>query len=85
MTLIKLLEDIKKGSSRWIKEQGSYFEQFFWQEGYAAVSVSPPELERVVEYVRNQKSVHRYLSYKEELLKFLEENNISYDERFLWR
>jgi putative transposase len=31
---------------------------FYWQEGYGVFSISPWDLERVIEYVRNQKAHH---------------------------
>jgi len=43
-----------------------------------------PKKDTVVRYIANQKEHHKTLSYKEEVLKFLQEYNIDYDERYLW-
>jgi REP element-mobilizing transposase RayT len=38
--LCKVVEEVKKGSSKWIKTKGEAFVQFYWQNGYGAFSVS---------------------------------------------
>ena len=53
ITQIKLLEEIKKESSKWIKTKGRQYEKFYWQDGYSIFSVNPSELEKVVEYMVN--------------------------------
>jgi hypothetical protein len=40
-----------------------------------------PALKR---YIANQKEHHRKQTFKEELLQFLEEYGMDYDERYLW-
>ncbi len=46
-----LVEQIKKGSSKWIKTLDARYRGFFWQRGYGAFSVSPSQLDAVLEYV----------------------------------
>src|SRR3970040_715960 len=41
ISLIKLLQDLKSGSSKWVKTNGRMFGQFYWRDGYGAFSVSP--------------------------------------------
>src|SRR5207244_3087336 len=38
--LKKVVEEVKKGSSKWLKTQGPAFDGFHWQAGYGAFSVS---------------------------------------------
>jgi REP element-mobilizing transposase RayT len=38
--LIKIVEELKKNSSKWIKTKGARFAGFHWQNGYGAFSVS---------------------------------------------
>lgn len=85
ITLIDFMEKIKKQSSFWIKTKGSYYEHFYWNDGYSALSVSPSEVPRIVKLIENQSLIHEHISYKEELLKILDENGADYDQRFLWR
>ena len=51
-----LIERIKKASSKWIKTLDARYRGFFWQRGYGAFSVSPSQLEAVLEYIRRNKS-----------------------------
>jgi REP element-mobilizing transposase RayT len=84
ITLIKLLEEIKKESSKWIKSKGEQYSQFYWQDGYGAFSVNPSEIERVVRYIDNQYEHHNKQSFQRELLAFLKKYEVEYDERYLW-
>ena len=80
----KLLEEIKKGSSKWIKTQGEKYRNFYWQSGYGIFSVNPSELDVVVHYISNQEEHHRNKSFQEEYLAFLKKYKVKYDERYLW-
>ena len=51
MTLPKLIEEVKKSSSKWMKTKGSKYEKFFWQDGYGAFSVSSSKVETVKKYI----------------------------------
>lgn len=46
-----MVEVTKKSSSKWIKEQGALFSNFYWQGGYGAFSVSQSNVEQVRSYV----------------------------------
>ncbi|MEI7595488.1 MAG: transposase, partial [Bacteroidota bacterium] len=41
ISLAKLVEEIKKHSSRWIKTKDVHYANFAWQGGYGGFSVSP--------------------------------------------
>ena len=45
----QLIEEIKKTSSKWIKALDARYRGFFWQRGYGAFSVSPSQLDSVVQ------------------------------------
>jgi putative transposase len=83
-TLAGLVEEIKTSSSRWIKTQARGMGGFHWQSGYGGFSVSPSELERVVEYVEEQEAHHRLVSFQDEYRRLLKQHNIEYDERYVW-
>ena len=57
---------------------------FAWQEGYGAFTVSPPDLEKVRQYVLNQETHHRKVTFKDEYLAMLKRGMIEYDEDHLW-
>jgi putative transposase len=82
--LSDLLQDLKKDSSKWIKTQDRVFKQFHWQDGYGAFSISQSDLPALRRYIANQKEHHRKITFQEELIQFLNEYEIDYDERYLW-
>jgi len=84
ITQIKLLEEIKKSSSKWIKTKGEQYENFYWQDGYGIFSVNPAEIEIVEKYIDNQQEHHKKLTFQTELLAFLKKYEVEYDERYLW-
>ena|SRR5579862_4361987 len=53
-----LMEFVKGGSSRMVNDEVLEPGSFKWQEGYAAISVSPSHKRMVIEYVMNQKNHH---------------------------
>ena len=81
---MKLLEELKKSSSKWIKTKGEKYSGFYWQDGYGIFSVNPAQVNVVNEYINNQRNHHRKLTFKEELLAFLKKYGVDYDERYLW-
>ena len=84
ISLASLLEDIKSNSSRWIKTLGPHYREFAWQGGYAGYSVSQSKLETVKKYIQNQKEHHKTQSFKDEYIQFLKENNVEYNDDYLW-
>lgn len=84
IALMKLLEESKAHSSKWIKTIDRSLSNFYWQDGYGAFSVSPSGVDAVKSYIENQTEHHRKKNFKEELLGLLKEYDIEYDERYLW-
>ena len=84
IALAKLVEEVKSHSSKWIKTQGKEFANFYWQDGYGAFSVNPAEVERVINYITNQKEHHRKKEFQKEYKEFLEKFEIEFDERYVW-
>jgi putative transposase len=84
ITLAKIVEEIKKNSSKWVKQQFSGYNNFYWQTGYGAFSVSPKHVGIVTNYILRQKEHHKKMSYQEEFIQFLTTYKIEYDERYIW-
>jgi REP element-mobilizing transposase RayT len=80
----KVVEQIKTGSSKWMKTQSEKFAGFQWQNGYGVFSVSQSAVETVTAYIASQREHHRKVSFQEEFRRFLERYEIEYDERFVW-
>lgn len=84
IALMKLMEELKSHSSKWIKTKGEEYKNFYWQDGYGAFSVKPSEVDAVISYIANQHVHHRRKTFKEEYRDFLEKYNVEYDERYVW-
>ncbi|HRN25313.1 MAG: IS200/IS605 family transposase [Ignavibacteriaceae bacterium] len=82
--LMKLLEEIKAHSSKWIKTKDDSLKKFYWQNGYGAFSVNPYEIDKVISYIENQKEHHRKKNYQDEYRVFLKKYKVEYDEEYVW-
>ena len=84
IALMKLIEELKTHSSKWIKTKGQQYQKFYWQNGYGGFSIHPAQIDVVKNYISTQNEHHKKKSFKEEYLTFLKEYNIEYDERYVW-
>ena len=84
ITQVKLLEEVKKSSSKWIKTIAAKYRNFYWQNVYGIFSVNPSEIDIVIKYIKNQEEHHKTRTYKEEYLAFLKKYKIEYNEKYLW-
>ena len=84
LTVSKLMEEIKKSSSAWFKDQRPKMYGFAWQAGYGAFSLGQSQLPKLIEYIANQQNHHRNRTFKEELRDFLKRYGVDYDEQYLW-
>ena len=75
---------LKGGSSKWLNDHHFADRSFNWQKGYGAFSVSESRLPAVRKYIRTQKEHHSRMSFKEEYLRFLNEYQMEYDERYVF-
>lgn len=82
--LAKVVEEVKKGSSKWMKSDGPRLQQFSWQAGYAAFSVSQSNVEMVMKYIQEQEPHHRKASFQDELRALFKRHEIEFDERYVW-
>ena len=82
--LMKLLEEVKAHSSKWIKTKGIEFANFYWQNGYGAFSVTPSDMDRLINYIKNQKQHHSKSTFQNEYRSILKKCDMPYDERYVW-
>jgi REP element-mobilizing transposase RayT len=82
--LVKVVEEVKRGSSKWIKTKGKEFAHFAWQNGYGAFSVSSSMVNTVSRYIANQEEHHRQVTFQDEFRKFCRRHGVDFDERFVW-
>lgn len=84
IALMKLLEEVKSHSSKWMKTLHPNLKNFYWQDGYGAFSVSPWYVDKVIAYIANQHQHHGKKTFEDEYLGMLKKYNIKYDERYIW-
>lgn len=80
----ELVEEVKTGSSKWIKTKGAHFQNFSWQRGYGAFSIGQSQVFATKRYIERQKTHHQRVTFQEEYRTFLKSYGIDYDERFVW-
>jgi REP element-mobilizing transposase RayT len=73
---------IKANTSRWIHERFEGLNNFRWQEGYSAFSVSKSNMPQVVRYIQNQREHHKIVTYEDELKSFLKKHQIEYNAKY---
>ena len=83
--LKKIVEEVKKSSSKWMKtSEGTGNKDFSWQAGYGAFSVSQSNVKAVLEYIRNQEQHHARTTFKDEFRMLLNRHELEFDERYVW-
>jgi len=78
-----LVQEVKTGSSKWLKTKGARYSNFHWQNGFGMFSVSPGHRLAVEGYLANQAEHHRRVTFQEEYRRLLNKYEISFDERYV--
>ena len=84
IALMKLLEEVKSHSSKWMKTKDASLNNFYWQDGYGAFSVSPTQVDRVIDYIASQHAHHKKTDFQNEFRGLLKKNRLNCDERYVW-
>jgi putative transposase len=79
-----LTRDIKSSSSKFINSKKWITGKFLWQDGFGSFTYSKSQLDDVVKYILNQPANHKKRAFREEYLDILQNNDIDYDERYLF-
>jgi REP element-mobilizing transposase RayT len=79
-----LIRELKRESSKWIKEQRSELARFHWQGGYSAFSISPSHAKTLTDYIRNQDEHHKNETFQEEFRRMCRKYGVEIDERYIW-
>ncbi len=80
-----LMYHLKRSSSLWINQNRLSAGKFSWQEGFGAFSLGKSQLQEKIKYIEEQQQHHKKASFREEYLQFLKENDIEYDERYIFK
>ncbi len=84
ITVADWVKELKRVSSQWAKTQDATLEDFQWQAGYAAFSVSQSLSSTVQRYIEGQDAHHQRFDFQMELRKMLAAHEVEYDERYVW-
>jgi REP element-mobilizing transposase RayT len=79
-----LIRELKRDSSKWIKEEYPQLADFHWQNGYGGFSISPSHVEVLRAYIENQEEHHRRESFQDEFRRLCRKYGIDIDERYVW-
>ena len=82
ITQSRLLEEIKRGSSKWTKTQGPQHSGFSWQKGFGCFSISPGHLDKLITYIDRQEEHHKTISFKDEFRSLCQKYSVDFDERY---
>ena len=84
LAMADLVKWLKLGSGDWIREHCSGRQDFHWQGGYGAFSVSASQRHQVEAYLARQREHHRKQTFQDEFRKLLVAHEVPFDERYLW-
>jgi REP element-mobilizing transposase RayT len=78
----KLVEEVKKSSTKWLKAQG--VAAFACQNGYGVFSVSQSNVAAVRKYIEGQAEHHQKRDFRDEFRAFCKRHSVPLDERYVW-
>jgi REP element-mobilizing transposase RayT len=79
LTIAQVVEKVKTSTSKWLQTKG--LEDFAWQHGYGAFSVSVRETSQVTAYIQNQEFHHGEIPFQTEYRELLRDHGVEVDER----
>ncbi|MCY7362450.1 MAG: transposase [Ignavibacteria bacterium] len=79
--ITEILKTMKAGSSYWINHNNLTDSKFSWEAGYSAYSVSESNVGNVEKFIKNQKSHHKKISFKEEYQLLINKHGLIYENR----
>jgi putative transposase len=84
ISISETVKELKRASSVFINEKRLMIGRFEWQEGYGGFSYGHYQINNVFDYIKNQENHHRKCTFKDEYLEFLNKNDISFEDRYLF-
>jgi hypothetical protein len=80
-----LIKEVKASSSRWVNNRNLVRGKFEWQSGFGGFAYSKRDIPNVIRYIQNQEQHHRMISLKAEYEELLRENEVDYNDRFVFQ
>ncbi|MBK3518810.1 IS200/IS605 family transposase [Carboxylicivirga marina] len=82
IALADIVRDLKTATSIWLKSSTSFPYFKGWADGYAALTYSYNDKNKLINYIKNQQEHHRNESFEEEYRSLLMEHGIEIEERY---
>jgi len=82
VALATFIQKIKTATSLWLKQNANFPHFCGWSEGYAALTCSWSDKDKVIDYIMNQREHHKREAFMDEYRALLEESGLRIDERY---
>lgn len=82
--IMKVIQEMKTETSKWLKKQSPATSGFTWQAGYGAFSASESKIPEVKAYIENQEEHHKKMSFQDEFRALCKRHHLEIDERYAW-
>ena len=82
--VMKVVQEAKTETSKWLKRQLPAGKDFAWQAGYGAFSVSSSWVKDVKAYIRNQQQHHQRMSFQDEFREPCRRHGLELGEQYVW-
>ena len=83
LSLSKYIEEVKTGSTNWIRRERVIPDWPGWQDGYGAFTAANHDKDAIIEYIKGQEEHHRTVSFREEYEAMLKRAGVEYDPKYL--
>ena len=84
MNVSDLMRELKRESSKWVKNASTRLGTFQWQSGYGAFSISPSHVRDLTKYIAIQATHHKTESFQDEFRRLCRKYGLEVDERYAW-
>jgi REP element-mobilizing transposase RayT len=81
VSLSKFMQSLKGSSSKILKTVDGFEKFKAWGEGYAALSKSMEDKQKIINYIINQQKHHKSVTFKDEYIAFIKEMGLDFDKR----
>jgi len=81
ISLSEFMQALKGSSSKIIKTKEGFENFKAWGEGYAALSKSIEDKQKIINYIISQQEHHKTVSFRDEYTAFIKEMGLDFDER----
>ena len=82
LSLAAFVQRVKTDSSKWLKTNPNSPKFRGWGHEYAGFSYSVRDKDMIVNYIKRQKEHHKKMKFPTEYRSFIENNDVTIDERY---